>query len=123
MIKFDATEPRVAAVLVGGDRTTVHASRPAEVRPDLERLGYSPTTGPGTFAGPTGDAEPLMALLDRRGFVWAQGPTIVPRTWAERFLAEIPVDHHRRLVALLDAALVDLPDHRALLALAARAAP
>lgn len=35
-------------------------------------------------------------------------------------LAEIPADHHLRLVALLDGALVDLPEHRALLALAAR---
>ena len=108
---------RIAAIWTDEHGLSVRCSDEAEATATFAALGGIRDLD-GSTRFPIEVEEPVLAALDRLGFVWALGRRVVPRTWAERVFAEIPTDRHEPVFSALWSALDGLADHQALLAAA-----
>ena len=110
---------RVAAVLVEGESVVVHVSDPHGIADVFAELGGE-AEAEGTYRFSVDRIEDVLTALDRGGFVWAMGGSLIPRTWAQRLFAELPPELHEPAFNALHEVLGSAQDHRAMLESARR---
>lgn len=114
---------RVAALWVDATNVVVHLAggRPPtddSIAQQLTALGATYDSSLSMWCAPARCVELITAALDRAGYVWAADHREVPRTWAERVVAELPPDVAISVLPALHRGLHDegAVDHAALLA-------